>query len=67
MPKEAPEKITWIKNVDVGEYSAGKAIVDGLNGTKPDVIVVTAGLFPPEEFDKPDVQAEIDTYKVVAM
>lgn len=67
LPKEAPEKITWIKGVDVSESSSGKTIVDGLKGAKPDIVVVTAGLFPREKFDEPDVQAEIDTYKIVAM
>lgn len=66
-PANSSSSITWIKGVDVTDAGAGKVIVDGLNGDKPDVIIVTAGLFPKEEFDQPDFDAEVNTYKVVAM
>lgn len=66
-PKDAAKDIHWISGVDVAESSAGNAVVDGLKGTKPDIIIITAGLFPKEEFDKPDFDAEVNTYKVVAM
>ncbi|QIX00510.1 hypothetical protein AMS68_006027 [Peltaster fructicola] len=67
LPKDAPKGISWIKDVDVAEASAGKAIEVGLKGECPDVIVITAGLFPKEEFDQPNIDDEVNTYKIVAI
>lgn len=66
-PSDAPKAIEWVSGVDVAAASAGKTIVDGLRGTKPDVTVVTAGMFPKEDFDAPDLDAELRTYATVAV
>ena len=66
-PKDASSDIKWIKGVDVSTESAGKAVVDGLKGEKPDVIFFVAGTLPKESIDKPDFDAEVSTYKICSI
>ena len=66
-PKDVSNDINWITNVDIADPSAGKTIVDGLSGQKPDIIFIVAGFLPKESLDKPDFDAEVKTYKICSI
>ena len=59
--------IRWITGIDVGEEVAGKKIADALKGHKQDLVIITAGFFGKESFDKPDYEAELKMYKTSAI
>ncbi|KAF2717237.1 NAD(P)-binding protein [Polychaeton citri CBS 116435] len=59
--------ITWISGVDVAQKTAGNTIVDGLEGSKPDVTIISAGYFGKESFDEPDWEAEVKMYTTSAI
>lgn len=66
-PSNFPLPIKWITGVDVAEESAGKTIVDGLEGAKQDLVILSAGYFGKESFDEPDYDAEVKMYKTSAI
>src|ERR1700753_613347 len=64
---EEPGSIKWIPSVDVGTPSAGKVIASALGSTKIDTLIVSAGFFGKESFDKPDWDAEERMYRTSAI
>ncbi|CAK3971816.1 NAD(P)-binding [Lecanosticta acicola] len=65
--KDFPLPIKWITGVDMATESAGKTIVEGLEGAKQDLVVLNAGYFGKETFDEPDYEAEVKMYKTSAI
>jgi len=66
-PKDEDEPVTWISNIDVSRESAGSVLARVLNGQKLDTVILTAGYFATETFDKPDFDKEVLMYKTSAI
>ena len=62
---ESPEQITYVEGIDVASEDAGPSIVKRIkpSGKTLDVVIITAGYFATETFDKPDFDAEVQMYK----
>ncbi|KAG9581259.1 NAD(P)-binding protein, partial [Aureobasidium melanogenum] len=67
-PQEAPTNINWIDGIDVAEESAGEKLAKSLDGShKLDIVVLAAGYFGFETFDKLDFEKEVLMYKTSAI
>lgn len=66
-PQTFPDGVNVIPSVDVGTEDAGKAVVEGLKGSKIDLAVINAGYFRTETIDKPGYSEELEMYKTVAI
>lgn len=65
---EANPKIHWIKNVDIGTPDAGKTIIKAYNSsTAFDLVIISAGYFGTESFEKPDWEAQETMYRTSAI
>ncbi|KAH8116727.1 NAD-binding protein [Phellopilus nigrolimitatus] len=62
-----PDGVSVIDGIDVGNEDAGTAIVRGLGGKKPDLVVLNAGVFKSETLDAPNFADEVEMYKTVAI
>ncbi|KAF5376436.1 hypothetical protein D9615_008654 [Tricholomella constricta] len=62
-----PDDVLVIPEIDIGEEDAGIKIVQGLNGTKLDLVIINAGVFKKETLDDPNFADEIEMYKVVSI
>ncbi|KAI9895060.1 MAG: hypothetical protein M1814_000285 [Vezdaea aestivalis] len=62
-PSGFPSGISWIGGVDVGEEYAGLTIAKALDKPPLDNVIITAGYFATESFDKPNFQDEVQMYK----
>lgn len=63
---ESPEHITYVEGIDIASEDAGPSIVKRIkpSGKTLDVVIITAGYFATETFDKPDFDAEVQMYKI---
>lgn len=65
-PKDFPDSIQWLHNVDLTNSNVGDELVSQLKGKKPlDVVVITAGRFVTEDFSKdggPNWDEEVTMY-----
>ena len=66
-PQNTAEKIQWITGVDVASESAGSIIAKHVGNKALDIVIINAGYFATESFDKPDFQAEIKMYSTSAI
>ncbi|KAF2664664.1 NAD(P)-binding protein [Microthyrium microscopicum] len=68
-PKDSDPSIKWITGVDIGTPAAGDEVIKGLNDIKGsiDTLIVTAGFFGLETFDKPDWDAQVTMYTTSAI
>ncbi|KAG9999836.1 NAD(P)-binding protein, partial [Aureobasidium melanogenum] len=67
-PQEAPANIHWINGIDVAEEIAGAKLVKSLDGShKLDIVILAAGYFELETFDKLDFEKELLMYKTSAI
>lgn len=67
-PQGAPASIKWIDGIDVAEESAGEKLAKSLNGgQKLDIVILAAGYFGLETFDKLDFEKELLMYKTSAI
>ena len=66
-PKDGQSNVQWISGVDIGQENAGKTIVDGLNGQKLDVVIISAGFFVKESLSEPNFEEEVKMYKVCSV
>lgn len=70
--KDSPSNISsntnWIKNVDLSTPDAGQSIASQWPEATPiEILVLTAGYFGLESFEKPDWEKELLMYKTSAM
>ncbi|KAJ9624061.1 hypothetical protein H2203_005509 [Taxawa tesnikishii (nom. ined.)] len=65
--KDADSDTNWISNIDIAEESAGKNLAKSLHGRTVDILILTAGYFGKESFDKPDFEKEVLMYKTSAI
>lgn len=63
------DNITWIPSVDIATESAGTVINGGIlpHAKSLDVIILTAGFFGLESYDKPNWEAEVKMYTTSAI
>ncbi|KAI5204755.1 NAD(P)-binding protein [Aureobasidium subglaciale] len=66
-PQDAPTTINWIDGIDVAEETAGAKLAKSLDGQKLDVVILAAGYFGFETFDKLDFEKELLMYKTSAI
>ncbi|MCJ1274815.1 hypothetical protein MMC21_002613 [Puttea exsequens] len=61
-PSESKPNVTYISGIDVAQEDAGQKIANAISGSKLDIVIITAGYFGTESFDKPDWSAEVKMY-----
>lgn len=61
------QNVRWITGVDIGKEDGGETVCKGLNGQQQDIVIITAGFFPKESIDKPDFEAELQTYRTCSI
>jgi len=67
-PDSKAKNVKWLSNVDLSTEDAGKTIAAQYKEDGPiDTVIVTAGYFGDESFDKPDWEKELLMYKTSAM
>jgi len=67
-PQKHAENVKYIGNVDLSTESAGTTIATSWEeDTSIDILILTAGYFGLESFDKPDWEKELLMYKTSAM
>jgi len=67
-PPKGEESIKWITNIDVGTPSAGQTLVSGLPlNISIDILIVNAGYFGKESFDKPSWESQEKMYRTSAI
>lgn len=67
-PQEAPTNINWTDGIDVAEESAGAKLAKSLDSSqKLDIVILAAGYFGSETFDKLDFEKELLMYKTSAI
>lgn len=66
-PSSGHDNIKWITEIDLSDAATGAALGTRLKGTKLDTVIVTAGFFGKESFDKPDWKAEVTMYTTSAI
>ena len=66
-PKGHHHDIHWITGIDIAEETAAQTLVQGLEGHKLDLVILTAGFFPKETFESPYWEAELQTYKICSI
>ncbi|MCJ1249172.1 hypothetical protein MMC30_006395 [Trapelia coarctata] len=65
---EAFDNVNWIPNIDVAAKDAGAKLAEGCKSDGPlDIVIITAGYFATETFDKPDWDAEVKMYTISAI
>jgi short-subunit dehydrogenase len=67
-PDSNEKNVKWIGGIDIGTEQAGKTIASKYDEKVPiDTVIITAGYFGKESFDKPDWEAELTMYKTSAI
>jgi short-subunit dehydrogenase len=67
-PPDEQDSIKWITKVDVGTPSAGPTVASGLpSGVKIDTLIVSAGFFGTESFEKPSWEDQEKMYRTSAI
>lgn len=67
-PEKHAENVKWIGKVDLSTEAAGSTIATAYEEDSPiDILILTAGYFGLESFEKPDWEAELKMYKTSAM
>ncbi|KAL6715511.1 hypothetical protein ACLMJK_006472 [Lecanora helva] len=61
-PPESSSNITYIPNIDIANEKAGLSIGTKIGTRKLDIVIITAGYFGTESFDKPDWEGELKMY-----
>ncbi|EON99636.1 putative short chain dehydrogenase reductase family superfamily protein [Phaeoacremonium minimum UCRPA7] len=64
-PKDFPESVKWLPNVDLTKKDVGDTVVSLLGGSQPlESVIITAGYFATEDFDDkgPDWDKEVTMY-----
>ncbi|KAG5643981.1 hypothetical protein DXG03_009270 [Asterophora parasitica] len=67
MPATIVIGVTVIHGIDIGEENAGYKIVQALEGTKLDLVIINAGVFKKETLDNPNFADELEMYKIVSV
>lgn len=67
-PQKHAENVKWIGKVDLSTEDAGSEIVATYEeDSSIDILILTAGYFGTESFEKPDWEAELKMFKTSAM
>ncbi|GLB42631.1 putative enoyl-(Acyl carrier protein) reductase [Lyophyllum shimeji] len=66
-PEPFPKGVVPIPDIDLAHEDAGRKIVEGLHGTRLDLVIVNAGVFKKETLDSPSFADEVEMYKVVSI
>lgn len=65
-PKDFPDSVHWVTNIDLTKSNVGDELAKQLEGKKPlDVVIITAGRFVTEDFSKdsgPNWDEEVTMY-----
>ncbi|PNS18121.1 Vacuolar cation-chloride cotransporter 1 [Sphaceloma murrayae] len=61
-PTSGPSNINWIEGIDLMKEDCGTVLASRLQDVKLDVVLVSAGVFTTESFDKPSWKDEVTMY-----
>ncbi|KAI9810908.1 MAG: hypothetical protein M1827_005767 [Pycnora praestabilis] len=61
-PPKSTKNITWLPGIDVASETAGHVLYSYLEKVELELVVITAGYFGTESFDKPDYHSEVKMY-----
>ncbi|KAI9837666.1 MAG: hypothetical protein M1837_002926, partial [Sclerophora amabilis] len=63
----ADDHLHWIPQIDIGSEDAGSRLASALKTNTLDLVIITAGFFGTESFDKPNFQDEVKMYSTSAI
>src|SRR5207248_10675036 len=62
-PPSQPSSVTWLPNIDLISPMCGQTLATSIPAsTRISTVIISAGFFAKESFDKPDWEAEVRMY-----